>query len=113
MGVLAKVSPVDLSSMVPRHSMPSPGGVPHRSRLAKTPMPSPAIRGGGAWHDRTLVRDGLSTLKRSAGTILELLRSIFRLLQEQVGERLDMPASAITEASSRNVFSQTGFPNRH
>jgi hypothetical protein len=46
-----------------------------------------------------LVRDGLNDLKKHAAANQpdEFFALLFRLLQEQLGERLDCPASAITE----------------
>ena len=46
------------------------------------------------------VRDGLKELRAHAGAQKpdEFFATLFRLLQEQLGERLDLPASAITEA---------------
>jgi hypothetical protein len=46
------------------------------------------------------VRDGLAELRRlaAANQAEEFFATTFRLLQEQLGERLDLPASAITEA---------------
>ena len=46
-----------------------------------------------------LVRDGISDLKNFAveNKPEEFFATLFRLLQEQLGERLDCPASAITE----------------
>jgi hypothetical protein len=47
-----------------------------------------------------LVRDGLQELRHQAAANQgdEFYATVFRLLQEQLGERLDLPASAITEA---------------
>ena len=47
-----------------------------------------------------LVRDGLEDLRRLAteNNADEFFATLFRLLQEQLGERLDCPASAITES---------------
>ena len=47
-----------------------------------------------------LVRDGLNELRRLAAENKadEFFASLFRLLQEQLGERLDCPASSITES---------------
>jgi hypothetical protein len=47
-----------------------------------------------------LVREGLQQLQQLAGQNKsdEFFATLFRLLQEQLGERLDLPASAITEA---------------
>ena len=47
-----------------------------------------------------LIRDGLIELRNSAAQNKsdEFFATLFRLLQEQLGERLDMPASSITEA---------------
>jgi hypothetical protein len=46
------------------------------------------------------VRNGLKELRRAAddGQPDEFFAALFHLLQEQLGERLDLPASAITEA---------------
>jgi len=46
------------------------------------------------------LRTGLADLKQTAAEKKsdEFFATVFRLLQEQLGERLDMPASAITEA---------------
>jgi BatD DUF11 like domain len=46
------------------------------------------------------VRDGLNDLRRLAteNNSDEFFATLFRLLQEQLGERLDLPASSITEA---------------
>lgn len=46
------------------------------------------------------VRDGLKELQAQAAArqTAEFFATLFRLLQEQLGERLDLPASAITEA---------------
>lgn len=51
-------------------------------------------------HVARLVREGLGDLRRLAGENKsdEFFAALFRLLQEQLGERLDLPASAITEA---------------
>lgn len=53
-----------------------------------------------------LVRDGLDDLKKFAAENKpdEFFATLFRLLQEQLGERLDCPASAITE----NVIDEHG-----
>jgi hypothetical protein len=47
-----------------------------------------------------IVRDGLDDLRKFAAENKsdEFFATLFRLLQEQLGERLDLPASAITEA---------------
>ena len=46
------------------------------------------------------VRDGLKDLRAHAAALRsqEFFATLFRVLQEQLGERLDLPASAITEA---------------
>jgi len=48
-----------------------------------------------------VVQDGLADLSRlaAAGDHEPFYAGVFRLLQEQLGERLDLPASAITEAA--------------
>src|SRR6185369_10446315 len=47
-----------------------------------------------------IIREGLSELRRLAAENKsdEFFATLFRLLQEQLGERLNCPASAITEA---------------
>jgi len=47
-----------------------------------------------------IIRDGLNELGRlaSANKSEEFFATLFRLLQEQLGERLDLPAFSITEA---------------
>src|SRR5208283_4786615 len=47
-----------------------------------------------------LIREGLAMLRRLAveNKSDEFFATLVRLLQEQLGERLDLPASAITEA---------------
>lgn len=47
-----------------------------------------------------IIRDGLQQLQRLAAekNSDEFFATLFRLLQEQLGERLDLPSSAITEA---------------
>jgi hypothetical protein len=47
-----------------------------------------------------LLREGLNDLRKwaAANNSDEFFATLFRLLQEQLGERLDLPASAITEA---------------
>src|SRR5262249_37890865 len=61
------------------------------------------------------IAEGLRDLRRQAGAQESdaFFATVFRLLQEQLGERLDLPASAITEAviderlRGRNVPEQT------
>lgn len=61
------------------------------------------------------IADGLADLRRQAAAQESdaFFATVFRLLQEQLGERLDLPASAITEAviderlRSRNVPDET------
>ena len=58
------------------------------------------------------VREGLAALRRLAGANRseEFFAAIFRLLQEQLGERLDLPASAITEAIVDERLRPRGAP---
>jgi hypothetical protein len=51
-------------------------------------------------HVAQIIRDGRAELERLAAenNSDEFFATLFRLLQEQLGERLDCPASAITEA---------------
>jgi hypothetical protein len=59
-----------------------------------------------------IVRNGLMELRRLAAENRsdEFFASLFRLLQEQLGERLDLPASAITEAVIDEHLHPLGVP---
>jgi hypothetical protein len=58
-----------------------------------------------------LVREGLAELHRLAAVRAadEFFAAAFRLLQEQLGERLDVPAAAITEAVLEERLAPRGF----
>lgn len=58
------------------------------------------------------VREGLKELKAhsAAGQSNEFFSLLFRLLQEQLGERLDMPATAITESVIDDKLRARGVP---
>jgi len=59
-----------------------------------------------------LVRDGQEELRRLAADNKseEFFATLFHLLQEQLGERLDLPASAITEAVLQEHLRPRGAP---
>jgi hypothetical protein len=59
-----------------------------------------------------LIRDGLVDLRRLAAENKsdEFFATLFRLLQEQLGERLDSPASSITEAVIDERLASLGLP---
>lgn len=59
------------------------------------------------------VREGLKELRAHAGAqkSAEFFATLFRLLQEQLGERLDLPASAITEAVIDERLRSSGAPD--
>ncbi len=59
-----------------------------------------------------LVREGLNDLHRLAAenNSDEFFATLFRLLQEQLGERLDCPASSITEAVIDERLARLGAP---
>jgi hypothetical protein len=59
-----------------------------------------------------VVRQGLRDLHRLAAenNSDEFFATLVRLLQEQLGERLDMPASAITEAVIEERLRPRGVP---
>ena len=59
-----------------------------------------------------LVREGLNDLHRLAAenNPAEFFATLFRLLQEQLGERLDCPASSITEAVIDERLAPLGAP---
>jgi hypothetical protein len=59
-----------------------------------------------------IIRDGLAQLRRCASRNQgdEFFATLFRLLQEQLGERLDLPATAITEAVIDERLRPRGAP---
>jgi len=59
-----------------------------------------------------LVRDGVNELRRLAvkNEADQFFVTLFRLLQEQLGERLDCPASSITEAVIEERLAPLGAP---
>ena len=59
-----------------------------------------------------IIRCGLAELRRlaAANQAEEFFATTFRLLQEQLGERLDLPASAITEAVVEERLRPCGAP---
>jgi hypothetical protein len=59
------------------------------------------------------VREGLKELRTQAGAQQSdaFFATLFRLLQEQLGERLDLPASAITEAVIDERLRGRGLPD--
>ena len=59
-----------------------------------------------------IIREGLTGLRTSAAENRpdEFFATLFRLLQEQLGERLDLPASAITEAIIEERLQPRGVP---
>jgi hypothetical protein len=60
-----------------------------------------------------VIRDGLIDLRRLAAENNSdgFFATLFRLLQEQLGERLDLPASAITEAVIDDQLRRRGVPD--
>jgi len=59
-----------------------------------------------------VIRTGLADLRQLAANhrAEEFFATVFRLLQEQLGERLDLPASAITEAVVEERLRPCGAP---
>src|SRR5262245_49105270 len=59
-----------------------------------------------------LIRSGVAELRRlaAANQAEEFFATTFRLLQERLGERLDLPASAITEAVVEERLRPCGAP---
>jgi hypothetical protein len=64
-------------------------------------------------HVSVLVRKGTRELKSyaEANRPTEFFTTLFRLLQEQIGERLDLPASSITEAVIEEHLRPRGLPD--
>jgi len=64
-------------------------------------------------HVAKVVEAGLSDLRRCAAENKseDFFATLFRLLQEQLGERLDCPASAITEAVIEERLRSRGIPD--
>jgi hypothetical protein len=60
-----------------------------------------------------IVRAGLKQLRQAAAANepAEFFATLFRLLQERLGERLDLPASAITEAVLEERLRPLGVPD--
>jgi len=75
-----------------------------REHLAENPR---AVR---RIHVNRLVRQGLAELSQcaAAGDHDAFFATAFRLLQEQLGERLDLPSAAITEAAVEDQLPQRG-----
>jgi hypothetical protein len=63
-------------------------------------------------HVAEVVREGLGQMQQQAAANQsdEFFATMFRLLQEQLGERLDLPASAITEAVIEERLRPQGVP---
>ena len=63
-------------------------------------------------HVAQLVRGGLNDLRQfaAANDSDQFFATLFRLLQEQLGERLDLPASSITEAVVEERLAPLGAP---
>jgi hypothetical protein len=63
-------------------------------------------------HVAQVIRDGMADLRKLAGEKKseEFFATLSRLLQEQLGERLDLPASAITEAVIEERLAPRGVP---
>jgi hypothetical protein len=61
-----------------------------------------------------IIRDGLVQLRQCAGRNQgdEFFATLFRLMQEQLGERLDLPATAITEAVIDERLRPRGVPEK-
>jgi len=59
-----------------------------------------------------IVQEGIGTLRRLAAENRsdDFFATLFRLLQEQLGERLNVPASAITEAVIEENLRPRGAP---
>jgi len=64
-------------------------------------------------HVSQVVRKGLQDLRRlaAANETEEFFATVFRLLQEQLGEKLGLPATAITEAVVDEQLRQDGVPD--
>jgi len=64
-------------------------------------------------HVAQVVRAGLTDLRQIAAEqrTEDFFAAVFRLLQEQLGERLDLPASAITEAVVEERLRPCGVPD--
>src|SRR5207302_7472076 len=99
--------------------------------LAAQAVPAVAFVGGLVWRKRNeswannprlrrkrmveqILRNGLEQMKRlaAANKSEDFFVTLFRLLQEQIGERLDLPASAITEAVVEENLRPRGVPEQ-
>ena len=113
-------APQDLLPIKEQFGAPVPAGPPLLTRpvfLAAQSLPVLAWLAAFVWRKRTdslannprlrrqrrvaaLVQSGLNDLRRLAAenNSADFFATLFRLLQEQLGERLDCPSSSITEA---------------
>ena len=125
-------APQDILPIKEQPGTLTPSGPPLLSRpafLAAQSLPVLAWLAAFVWRKRTdslannprlrrqrhvarLVRDGLNELRRLAAENKsdEFFATLFRLLQEQLGERLDCPASSITEAVIDERLAWLGVP---
>ncbi len=116
----SQTPPQDLLPIKEQFGAPAPAGPPLLTRpvfLTAQSLPVLAWLAAFVWRKRTdrlannprlrrqrrvagLVQGGLNDLRRLAAenNPAEFFATLFRLLQEQLGERLDCPASSITEA---------------
>ena len=116
----SQTPPQDLLPIKEQFGAPVPAGPPLLTRpafLAAQSLPVLAWLAAFVWRKRTdslannprlrrlrrvaaLVQGGLNDLRRQAAenNSAEFFATLFRLLQEQLGERLDCPSSSITEA---------------
>jgi hypothetical protein len=116
----SQTPPQDLLPIKEQFGVPVPAGPPLLARpafLAAQSLPVLAFLAALVWRKRTdslannprlrrqrrvaaLVQAGLNDLRRLAAenNSSEFFATLFRLLQEQLGERLDCPSSSITEA---------------
>jgi len=129
----ATVQAQDIVHIKPRLGRAVPSSVPLVQQtwfLALQGVPAFVLLGAMFWRRRSdnltnnprlrrqrqvegVVGNGLTQLHRlaSEGNSDEFFALVFRLIQEQVGERLDMPASAITEAVVDDKLRECGLPD--
>jgi hypothetical protein len=125
-------APQDLLPIKEQFGVPVPAGPPLLTRpafLAVQGVPMLAWLAAFVWRKRTdslannprlqrqrrvarLVQSGLDDLRRLAAenNSTDFFATLFRLLQEQLGERLDCPSSSITEAVIDERLVMLGTP---
>ena len=114
-GAVAQIAPPLVQAVLvpgaPGRALCSPGSRPSSGVAARSSSPTiPACAAAG--RSLKIIRQGLLELRQLAADNKsdDFFATLVRLLQEQLGERLDLPASAITEAVIEEHLRPRGVP---